>query len=153
MATVEESILIPRSPQEVFDYVTDAEHLPDWDNSVLESAPEGAQRTGPGARFRGASKILGRRFPWVTEYTEYDPPTRAVYRSVEGPLHFTITERFEAEDGGRATRFTWRVDADPGLGGVFGRLADPFVERAQGRTVRNNLETLAEILTEHQDAS
>jgi hypothetical protein len=44
------------------------------------------------------------------------------------------------------------VDADPGLGGVFGRLADPLVERAQGRTVRNNLETLAEILTEHEDA-
>lgn len=152
MATVEESVLIPRSPQEVFDYVTQPEHLPDWDNSVLEAAPESTQRTGVGARVRGASKILGRRFPWVTEFTEYDPPMRVAYRSVEGPLRFTITERFEPEDGGRATRFTWRVEADPGLGGVFGKLADPLVERAQGRTVRNNLETLAEILTEHQDA-
>ena len=152
MAVVEESIVIPRSPQEVFDYVTRPEHLPDWDNSVLEAGVEGEQRSGVGARFHGLSKILGRRFPWVTEFSEYEPPLSAVYRSVEGPLRFTISERCEPEDDGRATRFTWRVDADPGLGGVFGRLADPLVERAQGRTVRNNLETLAEILTELQDA-
>lgn len=36
-----------------------------------------------------------------------------------------------------------------GLGGVFGKLADSLVERAQGRTVRANLETLAEWLAEH----
>jgi uncharacterized protein YndB with AHSA1/START domain len=152
MAVVEESVVIPRTPQEVFDYVVDAEHLPSWDNSVVEAAWEGASTAGVGARVRGVSKILGRRFPWVTEFTEYEPPRRVAYRSVEGPVHFTITERLEPEDGGAATRFTWRVDADPGLGGVFGRLADPLVERAQARTVRNNLETLAEILTEHEDA-
>lgn len=151
MAVVEESVVIPRTPQEVFDYVTDAKHLASWDNSIVEADWEGQAQAGAGSRVRGVSKILGRRFPWVTEFTEYERPHRAAYRSVEGPLRFTITERFEPEDGGASTRFTWRVDADPGLGGVFGRLADPLVERAQGRTVRNNLETLAEILTEHED--
>jgi uncharacterized protein YndB with AHSA1/START domain len=151
MAVVEESIVIPRTPREVFDYVVDARHLPHWDNSIVEAEPEGPEEPRVGARVAGVSKILGRRFPWITEFTEYDPPQRVVYRSVGGPLRFTITERFEPEDGGSSTRFTWRVDADPGLGGVFGRLADPFVERAQARTVRNNLETLTEILTEHED--
>jgi uncharacterized protein YndB with AHSA1/START domain len=152
MAVVEESIVIPRPPQEVFDYVVDAEHLPSWDNSIVEAGWEGARTGGVGSRVRGVSKILGRRFPWVTEFTEYDAPRMVRYRSLEGPMRFTITELFEAEEGGGSTRFTWRVDADAGLGGVFGRLADPFVERAQARTVRNNLETLAEILTEHGDA-
>lgn len=32
----------------------------------------------------------------------------------------------------------------------FGRLADPFIEKAQSRTVRANLETLAELLVDHQ---
>jgi uncharacterized protein YndB with AHSA1/START domain len=152
MAVVEESIVIPRTPQEVFDYVTDPSHLTSWDNSILEAEELGTAERGVGTRTKGVSKILGRRFPWVTEYVEYDRPSRLSFRTVEGPLHFTVTERLDAEDGGTSTRFTWRVDADPGLGGVFGKLADPFVERAQGRTVRNNLETLAEILTEHQDA-
>lgn len=151
MAVVEESIVIPRTPQEVFDYVADGRHLPHWDNSVVEAErlDEGEPRKG--SRNRGVSKILGRRFPWVTEYTEFEPPVLLVSRAVEGPLRFTVTNRLEPADGGRSTRFTWRADADPGLGGVFGRLADPFVERAQARTVRNNLETLAEILTEHED--
>jgi uncharacterized protein YndB with AHSA1/START domain len=153
MAVVEESIVIPRSPQEGFDYLAVAEHLPDWDASCLEAGPEGDQRTGVGARIRGVTKILGRRFPWVTQYTEYVVPERLELKSVEGPVQFRITERLEAEDGGRSTRFTWRVDADPGLGGIFGRIADPFVERSQARSARNNLETLAEILTEHQDAA
>jgi hypothetical protein len=34
------------------------------------------------------------------------------------------------------------------LGGVFGRLADPLVEKVQRRTVRANLDTLAELLTQ-----
>jgi uncharacterized protein YndB with AHSA1/START domain len=152
MAVVEESVVIPRAPQEVFDYVADARHLASWDNSIIEAEQVGTEELGLGTRARGVSKILGRRFPWVTEYVEFDRPSRLSFRAVEGPLHFTVTERIEPEDGGAATRFTWRVDADPGLGGVFGKLADPFVERAQARTVRNNLDTLAEILTEHQDA-
>ena len=151
MAVVEESIVIPRKPEEVFDYVADTRHLTSWDNSIIEAEQRGTGERGLGTRVQGVSKILGRRFPWVVEYVEYDRPSRLAFRTVEGPLHFTVTERLDPEDGGAATRFTWRVDADPGLGGVFGKLADPLVERAQARTVRNNLETLAEILTEHQD--
>jgi Polyketide cyclase / dehydrase and lipid transport len=72
-------------------------------------------------------------------------PTRMKSRAVEGKLRFEVTNTFEAQNGG--THFTYRVEADPGLGGVFGRLADPLVEKAQRRTVRANLETLAELLT------
>jgi hypothetical protein len=34
---------------------------------------------------------------------------------------------------------------------VFGKLADPFVQKAHTRTVRANLETLADLLAEHPD--
>jgi uncharacterized protein YndB with AHSA1/START domain len=150
MAVVEESTFIPRSPQEVFDYTSRPEHFPVWDGSILEAQQERPGERGVGTRVRGVSKILGRRFPWVTEYVEYNPPSRLVARSVEGPMHFTVSQTVEPAEGG--TRFIWRVEADPGLGGIFGRLADPLVEKAQARTVRNNLETLTEVLTEHRDA-
>jgi len=48
-------------------------------------------------------------------------------------------------DGG--TQYTYRAEAESGLGGIFGRLGDPIVQRAQARTIRANLETLAEMLT------
>jgi uncharacterized protein YndB with AHSA1/START domain len=150
MAVVDESIFIPRSPQEVFDYTSRPEHFPTWDASIIEAEQVTEGERGVGTRVRGTSKILGRRFPWVAEYVEFTPPSRLVSRSVEGPMHFTITQKVEPEE--RGSRFTWHVDADAGLGGIFGKLADPLVERAQARTVRNNLETLAEVLTEHRDS-
>jgi carbon monoxide dehydrogenase subunit G len=99
---------------------------------------------------RGTSKILGRRFEWATEITEFDRPRRSSSRSVEGKLQFTVTVLVEPADGG--ARLTYRVDAASGLGGIFGRLADPIVERAQARTVRANLETLAELLAKDAPA-
>ena len=60
-------------------------------------------------------------------------------------MQFTVSNTLEPEGDG--TRFTYRVEAESGLGGVFGRLADPLVEKAQRRTVRANLDTLAELLT------
>lgn len=105
---------------------------------------------GVGSRARGTSKIMGRQFDWTTEVTEFDPPRRMVSRAVEGKLEFTVALTTEPAEGG--TRLTQRIEASSGLGGIFGKLADPLVERAQGRTVRANLETLAELLAEHPDA-
>ncbi|MDQ1531383.1 MAG: hypothetical protein QOE37_1488, partial [Microbacteriaceae bacterium] len=34
MAVIDESIFIPRSPQEVFDYISRVETFPTWDASV-----------------------------------------------------------------------------------------------------------------------
>ena len=150
MPVVEESVVIARSPEEVFDYLARADNLPVWDSSIVQAEQVGADPVGVGTRWRGTSKILGRRFEWTTELTEFDRPRRSSSRSVEGKLQFTVTIRLEPADGG--TRFTYRVDAASGLGGVFGRLADPFVERAQARTVRANLETLAELLAKGSQA-
>jgi uncharacterized membrane protein len=144
MPVVEESVVIARPPAEVFDYLAKAANLPEWDSSIVQAEQVGAEAVGVGTRWRGTSKILGRRFEWATEITEFDRPRRSSSRSVEGKLQFTVTVLVEPADGG--ARFTYRVDAASGLGGVFGRLADPIVERAQARTVRANLETLAELL-------
>jgi uncharacterized membrane protein len=150
MPVVEESVFIARPPEEVFDYLSKAENLPVWDSSIVRAEQVGADPVGVGTRWRGTSKILGRRFEWTTELTEFDPPRRSSSRSVEGKLEFTVTILLEPADGG--TRYTYRVDAASGLGGVFGRLADPMVERAQARTVRANLETLAELLAKDSEA-
>lgn len=147
MPVVEESIFIPKPPQEVFDYVSAPENLPEWDSSILEAHQVDSGPIRVGTHSKGKSKILGRRFEWTTEVTDFDPPRRAVSRGEGGDLKFTIT--LTAEHEGNGTRFTQRIDADSGLGGIFGKIADPLVEKAQARTTRANLETLVEILTEH----
>jgi carbon monoxide dehydrogenase subunit G len=147
---VEESVVIARPPEEVFEFLSKYENIAVYDSSVISSEGIGDNPLGVGSRGRGTSKIMGQQFDWTVEIIEYDPPRRIVNRSVEGKLDFTVSFTLEHADDG--TRLTQRIDAASGLGGVFGKLADPLVERAQGRTVRANLETLAEWLAEHPQA-
>jgi uncharacterized membrane protein len=143
---VEEEVFIARSPEEVYDFVAAAENLPVWDSSIMEAEQVSSGPMEVGTRWRGVSKILGRRFEWTTEVTHVEYPKRMTSRAIEGNLQFEVTNTFEPRDGG--TRYIYKVEAAEGLGGVFGRLADPLVQKAQGRTVRANLETLAELLTQ-----
>lgn len=147
MPVVEESIFIPKPPQEVFDYVADPNKLPEWQSTIVEAQQLDDGPVKLGTRSQGTSKILGRRFDWTTEVTEFEPPRRAVMRSVGGNLNFTVA--FTTEPEGDGTRYTSRIDADSGLGSVFGKIADPLVQKAQSRSTRADLETLVEILTEH----
>jgi uncharacterized membrane protein len=146
MPVVEEDVFIARPPHEVFEHLITAENLPVWDSSIMEAEQVDEGPTQVGTRYRGVSKILGRRFEWTTKVTEFEPPTLTTYQSVQGKLNFTVTHRLQPENAG--TRFTYKIEADAGLGGLFGRIADPIVERAQRRTVRGSLETLAELLTQ-----
>ena len=147
MPEIEESVSIPRPQQEVFDVVSDPENIPKFDSSVVHVERLGEGALGVGTRFRGTSKVLGRSFDWTAEVTEHDPPRRSTSKSVEGKMDFTVSMTCEPEGDG--TRLTQRIEAASGLGGIFGRIADPLVQKVQARTVRANLESLAEYLAEH----
>jgi len=149
MPVVEETVYIARPPQEVFNFLSKSENISVWDSSVVHAEPIGTEPVGLGTRAKGTSKIVGRKFDWTTEVTEFQPPSRFVSKSVEGKLDFTVSNGLAPEGDG--TRLNYRIDAASGLGGVFGKLADRFVEKAQARTVRANLETLAELLAEHPE--
>ena len=150
MPTVEETVQIDRSPQEVFDFLTDAANLPVWDTTTVRAEQVGSEPAGVGTRTRGTSKIVGKEFEWATEVTEFEAPTHVTWTAVEGKMKFSVTNTLEAAAGG--TKLTYRIDAESGLGGVFGRLADPFIANIQARTVRANLETLAELLGHQANA-
>jgi carbon monoxide dehydrogenase subunit G len=66
------------------------------------------------------------------------------YTTASGKLTFSATSKVEPTAEG--TRFTYRVEAESGLGGVFGRMSDPVVTKALGRIIRANLGNLADLL-------
>jgi len=144
MPVFEDSVFIASPLQDVFDFMGESENLAAGDSSVLEADKVGTGWVGLGTRTRGTSKIMGKHLDWATEATEFAPPMRITNTSVEGQIHFVVTNVLEPVEGG--TRLTYRVDTGSGLGGVFGRLAEPFIEIAQTRTLRANLETLAGLL-------
>ena len=144
MPVFEDSVFIACPLQDVFDFMVESGNLAVWDISVERAEKVGTGPVGLGTRTRGMSKIMGKHLEWATEMTEFQPPTRITYTSVEGQISFAVTNVLEPVAGG--TRLTYRVDTGSGLGGVFGRLAEPFIEIAQTRTLRGHLETLGNLL-------
>jgi uncharacterized membrane protein len=144
MPVVEESTHISRTPEEVFDFLSLPENLPLWDASIVQVEQIDPGPLASGTRWRGATKVMGRRFDWTTEITELESPHRMASRSIEGRLTFSVLYTLERERGG--TLLTYRVEAESGLGGAFGRFADPLVQSTQARSVRAGLERLTTLL-------
>jgi hypothetical protein len=144
MPVIDETVVIARSVGEVFDFLAVAENLPRWDASMLECAQVGSGPVTVGTRYRGASRIVGRRIEWTTEVVEFVPGVRMASRSVGGPLTFTVSYEVSASASGTALRYV--LAAESGLGGAFGRAIEPIVERAQTKVVRANLGRLASLL-------
>ena len=144
MPVIDETVVIARPADEVFDFLMVAENLPRWDSSMLECVQVGGGPVTVGTRYRGASQIVGRRIEWTTEVVEFVPGVRAASRSVEGPLTFTVSYEVSASSAGTTLRY--RLAAESGLGGAFGRAIEPIVQRAQTKVVRANLDTLASLL-------
>jgi uncharacterized protein YndB with AHSA1/START domain len=140
---VEESVVINRSPEEVFDYVANPENLPEWSGLALEVRKETqGSLNEEGARFTTVAKFLGRRFETPFEVIVYDPPRRHTDRSTGGPFPQEYTHIFEEVEGGR-TRLTAVTEGEPG--GFF-RLAGPLLEMAGKRQFRADLDTLKDLL-------
>ena len=144
MPVIDETVVIARPPAEVFDFLMRAENLPRWDSSMLECVQVGSGVVTVGTRYRGASTVLGRRIEWTTEVVEFVPGARAASRSVEGPLTFTVSYEVSAAPAGTTLRY--RLAAESGLGGAFGRAMEPIVQRAQTKVVRANLDKLVRLL-------
>jgi uncharacterized membrane protein len=83
---VEESIIIDRSPEEVFRFISVRTNDPAWMASVTESEwldPDAPMAVG--RRGRMVMQAMGRR-EFLDEVTEYEPGRRIAHRSVAGPM-------------------------------------------------------------------
>ena len=83
---------------------------------------------------------------WTTEVAEFVPGVRLVSQSVEGPLTFTVSYEVSASSAGTTLRY--RLEAESGLGGAFGRSMEPVIQRARAKAVPVNLGRLAGLLEE-----
>lgn len=143
MPRIEESIVIDRSPEDVFAFVTDAANDTKWQSDVVESEWLDDEETGPGRRMRGVNRFLGKKLEFVGEITTWDPPKQAAFKTVEGPFNYEGEYRVEPQDGGCRVTLTGEAES---LGGVFGKLSDPIVAKMYGRQVRADLGNLKDIM-------
>jgi carbon monoxide dehydrogenase subunit G len=142
MIEVETSIVIDKSIEKVFEFVTKPENdakwyvgLESWDHTPGEPA-------GVGSTSQSKIRFLGIPIEVTWEVIGYEAPTRIEVKTIEGPVAVEAQYSLEAM-GEDQTKLTVSGEAD--LVGVFD-LAEPLVERIARRQWQSSLENLKDVL-------
>jgi uncharacterized protein YndB with AHSA1/START domain len=143
MAPIVVSVEIARPPEDVFAYVTNPSHLPEWQASAVKVQTDGAP-TQVGTRVVVTRKVGPREMPMNVEVDEYNPPLSWGVRGLDGPVRGNVKGRVEPLDNGARSRVTINLDFE---GHGIGKLLVPLIVRRQAqKEMPQNAQTLKQRL-------
>jgi uncharacterized membrane protein len=130
MANIVHSIEIARSPEEVFAYMDQLDRHGEWQSQIVSTRRETDGPTRVGSRATDIRRVPGGREQAVTyEITEHDPPRRASFKGVNGPVRPVGVVVVESVGDGRS-KLTLELDLQGH--GVLGTVLAPLA-RSQAR--------------------
>jgi len=141
MAKFEESVVINRSPQEVFAYLSNLENDPPW-SSATEIHKTSPGPIGIGTTFRQRDRFLGRHVDLHFEVVEYEMNHHIAMKADSGPLHLEGA-RIVEPSGDATTRVTF-----VGGGQAHGplKILEPLLVTVGDRRLRSQLRKLKQLL-------
>jgi len=146
---IEETFSVSRSPEVVFDYLTNPANLTEWQTAKtsVEQLTEGAPQLGTRVRERTKAP-RGKEFEQIVEFTEFDRPARVHAHIVEGPYPIDGTWSFTADGAGTRVDFV----AEGKLRGVM-RVLQPAAKRLMARQMAAYHRNLRRIVEAGESAS
>ena len=145
MTKIERTITIHRPADEVFAYLSDFEHAPQYMSGQRAGHKTSAGPTQIGTTFATTSKLLRRST--TNEITEYEPDRRLAWKATSGA---GATTTWGLEPAGASTRVTF-THAAKTLGPF--RFADSFMEQRAGGQIDHDLAALKELLAVTRSAT
>jgi carbon monoxide dehydrogenase subunit G len=127
-------IEIARTPEEVFDYLTDVGNLPQWQSGVHSATRDGDE-------IHERRHMLGRELSTTLAIDEEERPRVFTIRALDSPVPFSVRHTLEASGSG--TRLTVVGDGDAGL--LPGFAAGIMARRAE-KQFRKDFERLKRLL-------
>jgi uncharacterized protein YndB with AHSA1/START domain len=128
MAAIVESIEIARPPEDVFAYLTDPSHMPEWQESAVRVQREGEARLAVGSRVAVTRRVGRGERTMTSELTEVNPPKSFAVRGIDGPIRGNVVTTVEPTEGGERSRVTISLDFE---GHGIGKVLVPLVVRRQ----------------------
>jgi uncharacterized protein YndB with AHSA1/START domain len=132
------SVEVAAPPDEVFAYVSDAEHNPEWQRGMVSARWTGAGPIGVGSTYDQVATFLGRRIESTFAVEVFEPGRVIRASSTGGSFPITFTRTVEAVDGG--SRVTAVITGD--ASGFF-KIAEPILKRLVQRSVDADYRNLA----------
>jgi carbon monoxide dehydrogenase subunit G len=136
---IELELAIQRPAEAVFERLADIEHLPEWQESAVETHVDGPIEAG--SRFTEVRRLLGREGRTELEVTVFEPPRRLTLHSLSGPVRVDVDHQLEAQ--GEGTLLKVVAEGEPGS---LLRLAEPVVRRQAEHELRRDFGRLKELL-------
>lgn len=144
MSAIKETIEISRRPEDVYAYMTDASHLPEWQESAVSARHVLGTPEGVGSRVAVTRRIGRREIPMTMEWSELDPPRSWRIDGVDGPVRGHAHGTIEPVGDGERSRVTIELDFE---GHGVGKVLVPLVVRPQARKeMRRNEQHLKDVL-------
>jgi uncharacterized membrane protein len=143
MAPITHSIEIARPPEAVFDYVNQLDRHSEWQADIVSSKLETPGPVGVGSRASDTRKTPVGTQTVTYEVTEHDPPRRAAFRGVDGPVRplGSVTIEPVGEAGSRLT-----LELDLQGHGLLGLIVAPLARSQARKQVPQDQQRLKERL-------
>ena len=135
---------IERSPEEVFDYVTDPDKLDSWQTNTVSAVCEDDGPMRVGSRLREVHRAPGgKEMESLVEVTDFERPRAFGLNVVEGSLPVDLDITLEPAGEGTLMRFHGH-----GQPSGAARLAQPILQRVLRRQFAGQCATLKQVLEE-----
>ena len=103
------TIEIARSPEDVFAYIDQLDRHGEWQSQIISSKLETDGPTRVGSKATDKRKVPGATQDVTYEITEHDPPRRAAFNGLNGPVRPVGSITIEPAGEGRS-RLTLELD-------------------------------------------
>ena len=141
MIRIDNSVVINRPVDQVFEFVANIENLPEWAGPVLEAKQTSVGPASVGTTQSQVGKFLGQRLEISLEVTEHEPNKKISAKSTSGP--FPIEVHYTFEPVAEGTRMKMGRHVDPR--GFF-KLAEPIIARMLKRQAETDISNLKDLL-------
>jgi uncharacterized membrane protein len=141
---IKSTVEISRPPDEVFAYLDQLERHSEWQSALQSVKVETEGPTGVGSRAIERRKVPGGARDFTYEITEHDPPWKASFQGLDGPIRPKGTVRIAPLDGKTRSRLTLELELEPVTFG--GKLMAPLARRDAARRIPKDQAKLKQIL-------
>jgi uncharacterized protein YndB with AHSA1/START domain len=138
MAPIVNSIEISRRPEDVYAYLADPSHVPEWQESAVSARGDAPLTVG--SRVVVTRKVGGTEREMTNEVTEVSPPKSWALRGIDGPIRGNVKGTIEPLGDGERSQVTIALDFE---GHGIGKLLLPlFVRRQVQAEMPKNMQNL-----------
>ena len=140
MRRVERRATIPAPPEAVFAYLSDLDHLAEWQSGVVQAARTSEGELGAGSTALVVRELMGQRVEAPLTITAYRPPEHlAISSEVSGVKASGVLDLAPTPDGGTDLTFAMEI-----RGSGLTAFMEPMIAGAAGGEIESSLRRIAE---------